>query len=106
VKRVTEKRKVGGSIPPLATTLFIEVKALKCGLNDASIPREIAEMGPKWGQIGSAAADVKTIVERVECGCDVVKLIVKQVCVGVCGHGDRRVAHCLLEESQVGAGST
>ena len=44
-----EKRKVGGSIPPLATTLFIEVKALKCGLGGASIPREIAEMGPKWG---------------------------------------------------------
>ena len=49
-------------------------------------------MGPKWGQTGSAASCARGVVERVERGGDVVKLIVKQVRVGVRGDGDRCVA--------------
>src|SRR6476661_9735473 len=46
----------------------------------------------EWGQTGSAASLARSIVERVERGGDVVKLIVKQVRVGVRGDGDRCVA--------------
>lgn len=45
-------------------------------------------MGPKWGQTGLTAARPKSIVERVKCGCDVVKLVVEEIRVGVCGHRD------------------
>ena len=61
-------------------------------------------MGPKWGQTVSAASCARGVVERVERGGDVVKLIVKQVRVGVRCDGDRCVAHRLLEESEVSAG--
>ena len=58
------------------------------------------------GPTRSAAAIVKAIVERVECRCDVVEFIVKQIRVGVRGHGNRCVAHSLPKEPQVGTGST
>ena len=71
----------------------------------------ICGSGRRWGQYGAKTelppaarfSDVRTqILERIECSRDVVEFVVEKVCVGVCGDGNRRVAHGLLEQAEIG----
>jgi hypothetical protein len=59
-----------------------------------------AKMGPN----PSALVDLPVSSSASKSRCHVVEFVVVEICVDVRGHGGRRVAHGLLQQSQIGAG--
>jgi hypothetical protein len=104
----TEKRKVAGSIPALATKAYAVQRPLVLGRRTAH--RRIghedgANMGPKRGAaIRAFSVGPTQVVEGVECGRYVVELVIEQICVRVGRDGDGRVPHSFLQQPKVGAG--
>src|SRR5258705_5022946 len=60
-----------------------------------------AKIGPK----PSALVD-RPVIESVQGRSHIVEFVVIEIGVDVRGHGDRRVAHGLLQQPQIGAGPT
>jgi hypothetical protein len=89
-ERPLHTRKVAGSIPAGTTGRITSSQGyLPLGT------RERSAATPGYPQSRSAAESVERIRHTIEVG-------VVEVCVGVCGHHDRRVAHRHLQQFHVG----
>jgi hypothetical protein len=96
-ERPPHTRKVAGSIPAGTTPKtpvqgVISRARLQIGKNFEGV------IGPNFGLFGRA------VVERVQCRGDDVEFVVVEIGVDVGGHGDRGMAHRLLQQPNVRAG--